>query len=48
MKPMKKELVFVIKWTVPPEDAGKLEEALELLREVGAADVINVEVQAKP
>ena len=44
MKSINKELVFIIKWTVPPEYAGTLEEVLETLRGVGAADVVNVEV----
>lgn len=44
-KNVKKEMVFTIEYRVFPEDAGTIGEVIDMMRELGSADIIDCRVE---
>ena len=42
-----KEMVFLIEYRVIPEDTGSISEIMDKMRELGAAEIIDIKVEKR-
>jgi hypothetical protein len=42
-----KEMVFLIEYRVAPEDAGEISEIMDKMREIGAAEIVDIKVEKR-